>query len=870
MLLATLVSATEDLDFYLDLDYDQYGPNQTFYGNIVINSTGNLSGGTLFRAYIDNDNNPRDSNTLLELLENSGASYDSTEAYYEIQGNRRSSLTLEFTGAGYDVVGIEVGNEVISVNMTLLGQIRSGSYPTYVTLDIGNDGIAEWQHSGDVTGWTNAYYPTGITGNEVATHMNIVTRDSEYCNDINLNVNELLDSTRIRINARARRASGDPTGGNLTASIDGPGIREECDLPEPVSFNNYENLFCDVINDEPEDGEYEVCIYSTAGDYDRTYYEIPSYNRWYYFLNVNQTRYDYRLNTSVNVSGERLADALNEYYDDCDYYGERNDLCLVPINVSTASSGAVTINNIRFIEEDGTTTTSFYDLNYVPEKIIVNNRLNVPLNGFDNLFTPSSFGNHTLRIESGGEDDEVEFSVTDVPTAVISASSSYSAPNYEIRFSSSESRAIQGHRITLWSWNFGDNSSSSSQNPSHSFYSEGTYRVSLVVKDDRGIMSSPAYFNIVVGSWEEVLDNWINDTLSKINNANNFYLSAEGEVKEVYGNAYYDSLINAEAQINNLSDEYDIVRQDIYLTEAQRGNRYMNIADEVELIKSNNALSLDVEDRLDVYNDIIRSLDEIPVSSLSRNYADVNEFNREIYKFNQRNVNIDTYVKLLEVTLLNGVVEEKIFVEKVVSSNGRMIVEDLSNVVTSLDDVAILTIGYTEDDYNNVVEWNTGSRTIRYLLNGNDLENVGKTVVFADVNIVTSGVNVECGDGKCQYNDQFGIRESDKDNQYYCPKDCKSDFPWGIYTTLLIVSVLGIAYFNFYKGPGNLKDVSNFISVKLFRRRLFTNEQDMVNLTSYVKNALRNRVDEMYIRKVLLQNGWTEKQINYVFKKAKK
>ena len=867
LLLATLVSATENFDFYLDLENDQYGPNQTFNGDIVINYSGNLSGGTFFEAYIDDIQ--EDSSTLLELLENSGTSYDSTEAYYEIQGNSRSSLTLTFADTRYDVVGVEIGNELLAANMTLLGEARSGSYPTYVTLDIGNDGVAEWQHSGDVTGWTNAYYPNGIIGNEREDNRNIVTGESEFCNDVNINLNELLDSTKMRINARARR-SGSLTGGNLTASIDGLGVEEECDLPEPVSNTNYENLFCDITVDEPEDGEYEVCVYSTAGDYDTTYYEIPSYNRWYYFLNVNLTRYDYRLDTSVNVSGERIIDAFNEYYDDCDYYGDYN-ACLVPINVSTASSGVVTLNNIYFREDEtNTIVDALYDLDYVPEKIRVNGRLNVPLNGFDNLFTPSSFGNHTLEIRSGGESNETRFSVTDVPTAVISASSSYSAPNYEIKFSGSGSRAIQGHRITFWNWNFGDNTTSTSESPSHSYYTEGTYRVSLVVKDDRGIMSSPAYFNIIVGSWEQVLANWINDTLSKINEANNFYLISEGEVKEVYGNAYYSSLINAESGINNLSDEYDRVRQDAYLTEAQRENRYMELADGIELIKSNNALSLDVEDRLDVYNDVIRSLDDIPVSSLSRNYADVNEFNKEIYNFNQRNVNIDTSVKLLEVTLLNGVVEEKVFVEKVVSSNGRIIVEDLGNVVSSLEDVTILTVGYTEDTYNNVIEWNTGSSTIRYLLNGNDLENVGKTVVFADVNIVTSGVNVQCGDGKCQYNDQFGIRESDKNNQYYCPKDCEDDFPWGIYITLLIVLVLGIAYFNFYKGPGNLKDISNFISVKLFRRRLFTNEQDLINLTNYVKNAFRNRVDETYIRKVLLQNGWTEKQISYVFKKAKR
>ena len=40
--------------------------------------------------------------------------------------------------------------------------------------------------------------------------------------------------------------------------------------------------------------------------------------------------------------------------------------------------------------------------------------------------------------------------------------------------------------LTKWQWDFGDGMSSASRNPSHDFVWNGTYRVTLVVTDDKG------------------------------------------------------------------------------------------------------------------------------------------------------------------------------------------------------------------------------------------------------------------------------------------------------------------------------------------------------------------------------------------------
>ena len=44
--------------------------------------------------------------------------------------------------------------------------------------------------------------------------------------------------------------------------------------------------------------------------------------------------------------------------------------------------------------------------------------------------------------------------------------------------------------VVAWSWDFGDSSTSTAQNPSHTYAGSGTYPVTLIVTDDEGDMGS--------------------------------------------------------------------------------------------------------------------------------------------------------------------------------------------------------------------------------------------------------------------------------------------------------------------------------------------------------------------------------------------
>ncbi len=54
-------------------------------------------------------------------------------------------------------------------------------------------------------------------------------------------------------------------------------------------------------------------------------------------------------------------------------------------------------------------------------------------------------------------------------------------------------------RVQSWSWDFGDGTTSTEQNPTHIYRTAGTFTVKLVVTDDKGAQSPPAQKQITVG-----------------------------------------------------------------------------------------------------------------------------------------------------------------------------------------------------------------------------------------------------------------------------------------------------------------------------------------------------------------------------------
>ena len=71
-------------------------------------------------------------------------------------------------------------------------------------------------------------------------------------------------------------------------------------------------------------------------------------------------------------------------------------------------------------------------------------------------------------------------------------------PNASVRFEGGGSSAAPGYSIASYAWDFGDNHTGTSQQPTHSFECSGTYQVTLTVTDSGGLVSFPKSIAITV------------------------------------------------------------------------------------------------------------------------------------------------------------------------------------------------------------------------------------------------------------------------------------------------------------------------------------------------------------------------------------
>src|SRR5205085_3896020 len=94
----------------------------------------------------------------------------------------------------------------------------------------------------------------------------------------------------------------------------------------------------------------------------------------------------------------------------------------------------------------------------------------------------------SVNVTAGGT-AQASFSITcTAPNQPPSADFSASCTNLQCRFADGSSDP--DGRVARWNWRFGDGGTSSSQNPSHTYGSAGTYTVQLTVRDDQGASGS--------------------------------------------------------------------------------------------------------------------------------------------------------------------------------------------------------------------------------------------------------------------------------------------------------------------------------------------------------------------------------------------
>ncbi|QYZ78536.1 PKD domain-containing protein [Methanofollis formosanus] len=128
----------------------------------------------------------------------------------------------------------------------------------------------------------------------------------------------------------------------------------------------------------------------------------------------------------------------------------------------------------------------------------------------DRLVISSEDAGATVRFRVNGEPAEEELTFTPgavtrfnltapesalVPSgthAAFTASPTLGVAPFEVRFTD-----LSTGDVTTWSWDFGDGTGSTEQDPVHTYRSSGIYTVSLTVNSDEDTATKPVYINVL-------------------------------------------------------------------------------------------------------------------------------------------------------------------------------------------------------------------------------------------------------------------------------------------------------------------------------------------------------------------------------------
>lgn len=326
--------------------------------------------------------------TLKELLAKENYSIEYAETVLE-PTNGETTKQVQFTGAGSKYLGFEVPRfaNITALSFDFNTDSYLSSYPSSVRIDMGGEGTIDWFYIGEKTGYSNEKL-TSEDFDGSAESVAYINDDSTYFCEII----DLPQTKHLTINAEYEKkgSAGDISAVVLSFPSGDPelgwaGGGDTCNLPETSGS-------CTVTFLYPIEGEHIVCIYSTKEGDGENLYELPidfaetdtaftcptpigSYCKATdfsnFFISAYAGEYDAKMQGEVIVSEwETFRNALltgaQNYVGTEPYKGVcKQDLCTVPVNITSATAGSLTVSNFLMhyiygnIAQD---LTNLYDL----------------------------------------------------------------------------------------------------------------------------------------------------------------------------------------------------------------------------------------------------------------------------------------------------------------------------------------------------------------------------------------------------------------------------------------------------------------------------------------------------------------------------
>lgn len=425
----------------LKVRLDQYIYNEgdlVEEGEFIINFSGPVNLNTFIRGEVgDLETSVR----FTDLLDDLNIDYEIEEGEFTAE-NPEPAKNLVFQGPGKQFIFFKLpkSSQITNIDMKIKGIPNENSYPSFVKMDVKDDENLEWHYIGSLSNFGDFVLPSGLVESNQAGSAIMNNIERYYCEIINL-----PSSKDFQVFAKYGFASAN-TVGNISAiilsltgsgdNVNGQGGANKCDLPEPSGINP-EYHECTLNFDKMISGNKLVCIYNNvAGNGNLEQYKIAvdgNQGVGYrcnnlvngqttcqiqpadFFIKIKPGVYSGTLNSEVPLSAGLTEFLFNisvtNYLNTCTGV---NNVCVVPISVSSDSRGILILDDLelkykiggtQFIENsfyEGTATTpGITELDGVS---LLNNTYSLEVAiGKLNLLTPSitqAERNFTLRVSA--------------------------------------------------------------------------------------------------------------------------------------------------------------------------------------------------------------------------------------------------------------------------------------------------------------------------------------------------------------------------------------------------------------------------------------------------------------------------------------
>lgn len=827
-------------------------PGKPITGTINIDFE-KLNYDTELSIYIDNKK--KYSEKLGVILDENDISYASLPGKYEKIGVGKLAISTN------NIAGVELSDFL----KPGLSNVKVSGNGEHLILDVGADKSVDWQYKGPFKSWSQFIFPEGIDSSiklSPTTEILFGGHSNEKCEDIYVELDELYDIEELQITVNTKTGndySGIPY---LTASIAGQG---QC-TPVPEPTNSFTQSQCQIVLDGATSGTYHVCVYTSAGVNSLRYYEVPVKDLAsgpYYFMALQKPVYDTRFEGEISISGEKLENAINDFLTNCEFFP-----CLVPLSFNTSSQ--ITLSDLNFVTINDRIQREFFNLKYNLPTLIEG--VNVPIEIFA-VLTPTEIDNsHEIKVIIDGVSQNKIFTVKDIPSAQFQVSTSRPNLLEEVIFDAKSSTSAKDGQIITYTWDFGDGVTITTEHPSisHIYYTLGKKTIILKVKDNINQISPEYKFDVIVGFDAKTLSEAIELTEQTLDRSQQYFTTYSNElIKNIYNSqGYKDKTDQAIKEIEIIKTQYESVVGDITLSTEEKETQLQGLAQ--KLYDLHSKIPTDIVYEEIVFDQYVDYLDIPDPKYFKSDILEPTNYKIAIVEYQDR-LDVDSTGLRLTIHYYSGNKESFRAVNKKISTfeNPNYIVEVVPGNIKSF-----ITTGGT-NIAPRIIQYNGDIREITYILDDGPLSelNNAKTIAIPDLSLVSEGIlKPVCGNDLCEVNPQYNFDErSQADGQYYCPSDCKrGKFNYFWLILIFVIVVGGIYYINFYKGPYNFREVTNKIAIKLFKKRIFTSQKDLVNLRTYVKTALQRGYSQDQIKSVLIAKGWGQDHIGYAFELVEK